>query len=281
MALIFTLVLAGPAAASVTLGLTAPQGAEAAIERWQKLFDAVSEEVGVEVNLFPLGPQEGAEAFFAGHIDFLLANPVQSALIADTMDAIPVASMVHPHGDQFAGVIVVRQDSDIQSLEDLRGRSFAALGDWAAGGYLFQAAHIMSSGLPRPDAFATRQRASNQNALVQMVQSQTVDAAFIRTGIIENLIRSGKLAEGELRVLDAQAMDEADMLRTTRWYPEWFMMASSTLPPELVEQFGAALMAIEADSGPARAARISGFQQPLDVTPVVDAMRQVGVPPYD
>lgn len=267
--------------ADVTVGVVAPQGPEKAQERWKPFTDMLADRLGEPVSLFPVSPQDGTMAFLNGHVDFLLGNPVQSAVIKDTMNAVPVASMVGTSGSQFAGVIAVRADSQIQQISDLRGVSFASLGDWAAGGYLFQAAYIMENGFPRPDEMADRVRGANQDQLVRMVLDGTVDAAFIRTGIIEGLVAAGELEPGALRVIADKKSGPDDLHRTTRWFPQWYMMGQGTISSEMHGAMTGALLELEASDPIAQHARIVGFEAPSDVGPVVEAMQRVGVTPYN
>lgn len=281
LCIVFTLLCGPLAALELKIGITAPQGRDQALARWSALVDLLSEQLGKQVRMFPVSPMDGTRAFFDGHIDLLLGNPVQSAVVADTMRAHTIASMRKPTGEQFAGVIAVAQDSAIQSVSDLRGHRFAALGDWAAGGYLFQADYFILSGLPRPDLFAERIYADNQNQSVQMVLEGKVDAAFIRTGVLENLIERGIIEKNTLRVLDNKALKDDELARTTKWYPEWYLMAQGSMPAELQTEIARIVMGLHEDLPAVRAAKITGFQPPLEIAPVVQAMKRVGVAPYD
>lgn len=121
------------AAADLFIGVTAPRGASPAEARWQAFADYMSAELGQGVQLVPVGAVEGTEVFLGGGIDVLLANPVMAAVTIDMMSGQPMASLVSSTGNTFAGVIVVRAESAVQSVADLRGGTVATLGDWAAG----------------------------------------------------------------------------------------------------------------------------------------------------
>jgi ABC-type phosphate/phosphonate transport system substrate-binding protein len=272
---------AGQSAADIVLGVLAPQGPERALERWQPFADALSEDLGEEVRLFPLNASDGVDAFVGGHMDLLLGNPVQTAVVVDTLGAVPVASMTTRAGAEFAGVIAVAQDGPIATLADLSGRRIATLGDWAAGGFLFQADHLMTAGLPHPAELGERIVRPDQDALVGMVLAGEADAAFIRTGVIEDLVSRGVLAEGQLRVLDEQAVTETDLHRSTRWYPEWFMVAQAGLDPTLRDSLRDVLLGMTGADPALGQARVTGFVAPIDVAPVVAAMKRVGVAPYN
>ena len=277
---IFT-IWAAVASAELRIGVLAPQGIEQAQTRWQGLIDSWATELNMQIDFLPLRASEVPSAMQEGQIDLLLANPVQSALVADQMRARALASMISNRGTEFGGVILVNADSDIQALGDLAGQSFASLSDHAAGGYLYQSAHLMMKGQPRPDMIARRVFGKNQNELVDMLVSGAADAAFVRTGVLESLIAKGTVSAGQLRVLDDKKSGPDDLHRTTSWYPEWFLMAHPNAERALLDRFLVTVLNMNADSDAAKTARVQGFQMPLDLTNVTMAMQIVGVAPYN
>lgn len=274
-------VLATAGHADLRVGVMAPQGEERALARWSAFGEALSDGVGQPIEIVPVTANGGVEAFGAGEIDILLGNPVQTAVVVDTMDAVPLASLVSATGERFAGVIVVAATSEVNTSFDLWGQQVATLGDWAAGGFLFQSAFLMDQGLPHPGDFGERIIASNQRELVAMVLDGRADAAFVRTGIIEAMVSDGSLDADALRVIDDQRSADSEVHRTTPWYPEWFISAQATLSPDVMSQIEAGVMAMGEDSPAIQQAGVAGFIDPLDVSQVVQAMQIVGVSPYN
>ena len=272
---------AAAAQAELRVGILAPQGPEQAEERWAGIIDSLSNTMGMPISFYPVSAQDGAAAFFENHIDVLVGNPVQSAVVVDTMNAQPVASMVSTRGAEFAGVIIVSAQSTITSLKDLSGMRMATLGDWAAGGYLYQSSHLVRNGLAGPDVLGIRVKGRNQNDLVELVKAGAADAAFIRTGVLEGLIAKGAVRAGEFRVLDDQKQSPADLHRTTRWYPEWMVSVQPGLDPAVTAQLRSALMAVDGQSPAAKQAKVRGFQAPLKLRGVIEAMQLLKVAPYN
>ena len=272
---------AAAAQAEMRVGILAPQGPEQAQDRWAGMIDSLSTTMGMPITFHPVSAQDGTTAFFDNHIDVLVGNPVQSAVVVDTMNAQPVASMVSTRGAKFAGVIVVSADSTITTLQDLSGMRIATLGNWAAGGYLYQSSHLVRNGLAGPDDLGIRVKGRNQNDLVELVKAGAADAAFIRTGVLEGLIAKGAVTAGELRVLDDQKQSPDDLHRTTRWYPEWMVSVQPGLDPAIAAKLRSALVAVDGQSPAARQAKVRGFQAPLDLGGVIEAMQVLRVAPYD
>ncbi|MEO1239514.1 MAG: phosphate/phosphite/phosphonate ABC transporter substrate-binding protein [Pseudomonadota bacterium] len=273
--------IAGTAQAEIRIGVLAPQGPEAAVERWQPLMEHLSGELGQPVTMFPVSAQDGTEAFGSGLFDLLLGNPVQTAVVVDTMAAVPLASVERSSGAEFAGVIVARAESGIEALSDLQGRRIGTLGDWAAGGFLFQADYVMQNGLAHPGDLGDRVRFKNQNQIMDSLVAGDIDAAFVRTGILEGWISAGRLSVEDVRVLSPKEGSGPIEWRTTGWFPEWFIVARNGLDARLTGPLAEALIGLEPSGQEATAARITGFREPLDVTDVVTAMQRVGVAPYN
>lgn len=268
-------------ALALQFGVLAPTGSEDARQAWSGLIEYLEDETGLDIELVPLPANAGIDAFALREIDVLLGNPVQSAILSDVMSANLMASVSRPHGDVFGGLIVVRADSDIRSISDLEGTRIATLRHWAAGGFIFQAAYLTSMGFDMETSPGVHIIGVNQVVLVDMVMAGEADAAFIRTGLLERLVREGRIEADDLRVLDEVRYSSIGLTHTTPLYPEWFVVGQRSLDPAVSTELTLALRNLREGHAAAEQAGIVGFIAPLDVTPVVEAMRLIGVPPYD
>lgn len=267
--------------ADIRFGVLAPQGEAQAQARWQMMIGELAQSMGEQIELVPLVASDVAPAMDEGRIDVLLANPVQSAVAADKQGAKPMASMISSRGDRFAGVIIVRSDSDILSLQDLPGHRFASLSDHAAGGYLFQSAHMVMNGIGKPDTIGARLLGKNQNVLVEMLLAGEADVAFVRTGVVEDLTAKGVIPQGAIRVIGDKKASEGGFHRSTKWYPEWFLMAHPKADRQMLDMLLVKILNLDPKSPGAKAAKLKGFQMPLDLSGVTLAMQAVGVAPYN
>lgn len=282
LAALAALVLSAPdARADLRLGVVAPRGEVKALSQWQPFADYLSGEIGEAVELLPVAPGAALDSFSGGDFDALIGNPVHSAVAVETMGAKPVASLVKRAGADFAGVIIARAGSGIETATDLKGKKVISLSTGSAGAYMFQAAHLSAAGLSVPSDFAAHSIGKNQDDLVKLVVRGVFDAAFVRTGVVEAMVAEGAIALEDLVVVDARETEGFGLLHTTRLYPEWFVVAESGLSEDQVTRLHDALVSVPADHPAATAARIQGFVEPRDPSPVVDAMRALRVPPFD
>ncbi|MEL6681922.1 MAG: PhnD/SsuA/transferrin family substrate-binding protein [Pseudomonadota bacterium] len=270
--------LPATALAEIRLGILAPQGAAIAEDRWRAFANRLGAELGEPITIISQGAAAGTESFANREIDFLIGNPVQTAVAVDTMSAITLLSVVSGGRTHFAGVIAVRADSRVQSIADIRETTVATLGDWAAGGYVFQAHHVLRNGVGHINTETRRVKGANQRDLVQKLLSGQADVAFIRTGLIEEMVAEGSLSADSLRVLDQQ---DGNLMRTTSWYPEWFVVAQNHTDPALLVRMKQVLLGFDADDPEMSQARVTKFRDPLNLQPLIVALQDLGVAPYN
>ncbi len=281
LAFLAALVAPSYALAEIRLAVLAPRSSELAREEWQPMATWLSETLEIPVAFTTVSPSEAVPAFSEGNIDVLIGNPVHTAVTVGTLGAVPVASVIRGPRGRFAGVIVARAASPIRTLDDLRGARIATLGDRAAGGFLFQADHLIRAGLGHPSEIGQRVQGENQNELIEMVQTGRADVAFVRTGVLEALEAEGRISPGSLRIIDEQPGEGDEPRRTTAWFPEWYVSVTGTLPLEDRIRLADALLSVAPGAPEAQAAGIRGFERPFDISAVIGAMERVGVAPYD
>ena len=120
----------------------------------------------------------------------------------------------------------------------------------------------------------------NQIELIEMLLRNEIDAAFVRTGVLERLFTDGRLDEQDVRIIEPVLDRRHNFVRTTRVYPEWMVVARGNLQPEEIAVLSRTLYVLPSDSAAAHAAGIEGFIPPLDVAPVIEAMQAAKIPPY-
>lgn len=153
----FVLILAGllsgngfilPAARAqtVTIGVLARQGSQAAEQRWHPLLEQLQQQLPAhQFRLQPLDPNGMERALSRRQLTFLITNPGHyvdmearfglSRIATEQIDSPPKPEQV------VGSVLVIRADrNDIKTLEDLAGKTVAAVSPEAFGGYQIFAA---------------------------------------------------------------------------------------------------------------------------------------------
>jgi phosphonate transport system substrate-binding protein len=186
-------------------------------------------------------------------------------------------------GARTAGAIVVRRDSPIQSLQDLRGKRMIFGPQMAPTGYMAQYDLLLKAGLdPERDlGFSTIPQGSfKHEKLVYGVYLGAFDAAAAPVLDLEIMTREGKIAADDFRIL---AQSEI--------IPYCTFGSAKSADPALVEKFRKALLALTADTtveidGERRkvlaSAWIDGFEalHDKDYDPVREMARRTNMPPY-
>lgn len=256
---------------AVKVGVLAIRSAVAANAQYGPIVEYLQEELDQSFELVPLGQEELFEQAENGEIDFFMANPLSSVQVQRLYDAEFLATLSrNGTGAEFGGLIVVRPDSDIEELEDLRGRSVTCVAfETAAAGCNFQVLHLLEAGIST-DEFGEFTETPSQDNIVLAVLNGAVDAGFIRSGQLERMVRDGTIGSvGELRILDPFD-DDYIHPHTTALYPEWPIAALADTDPALVSSVRDALLGIEEGHEALTNANAAGFVAPEDYGPLSD-----------
>lgn len=272
----------------LSIGVFANRSKDDAMLRWQPLGDYLEHRlVATKVRVLPLSQSEIDVAVRRNELDLLLTNPAHFIRLRQSYPLSGALATLVEEEDGvvtpvLGGVIFVRADhAEPADLQALRGKRIAALSGEHLGGYLAQVSELFRAGLKVPGDVSLLTPSQYHDDIVTAVLSGEADGGFIRTGILESMVAEGRLAWGQVRVLNSQALPGYPFVTSTRLYPEWAVVALPHLKPRLVGQIAASLLSIEPDDRVARAAGIHGFAIPADYLPVEELMRELRVPPFD
>ncbi len=267
--------------AELKLGVLAPRGELKASARWQDFSEYLTKELGEKVTLVPLTPASVVSAANSGKIDLLLSHAPHTVYVEEKLGANVLATLNTKAGPQFAGVIIAKKGSGINSAEDLRGKNVMSLKfKAAAGAYIFQAYHLMQKGIDPHKDFASIKEGKKQDDLVLAVKSGLIDAAFVRTGLLENMQREGKIKMEDFVVVDQRNDPDFSLVHSTALYPEWCVSAVSSAAKADAGKIGNALFKLAPDSAAATKARIKGFIKPVPLTSIKQALKSLRIAPY-
>ena len=268
--------------AAITIGVNAHRGPEYVKNRWTKLGVYLSEELGQEVKIKPLKVSSLILDVRRQKIDFVFANPVQTVRLKKSLQASPLVTLNTKAGSQFAGVIVARNGSELYTSEDLRGKSAMSMRfKVAAGGYIFQTYHLLQRGIDPHKDFSALNQLKSQVKLLEVVKRGVADAAFVRAGLLEKMVKAGKFSMDDFIIIDRQEPnDTVPFVHTTAAYPEWYISAMPSADAVVKDELQAALLALTADNPAAKVAKIRGFVEPLSLEGLETALKALKVPPF-
>lgn len=256
--------------------------------RWQPLIDYLNQTLPQYRFRLDAYTYPELEAVVArGSIDFILTQPSHYVLLTyrNGLSSL-LATLVEKSGAMsqasFGGVIVTRADrADLKDLADLRGQRLATSSMTSLGSYQTQALELMRAGVRLPEDASVLETGQPQDRAIEAVLQGEADAGFVRTGVIEAMVREGRLDPMVIKLIHAQVMPGFPDRLSTRLYPEWPFAAMPRVNPELARRVAATLLAMPHDGPLARSMGIDGFTIPGDYRPIDELLRALRLPPFD
>lgn len=266
------------AADVVKIGVLAKRGSEKALKKWVPMAKYLSEKTGKKVRIQPLKFKEVPIFLKAKKVDFFLVNSSMFSDMKNQFGGKEIASLVNSRRgnalNQFGGVLFVKADSPIQSLADVKGKTFMAVKKSSFGGYQMAKRLLLNNGIDPEKDTRLFKEAGTHDKVVEFVSKGVIEVGTVRTDTLERMAAEGKVDLTELRVLNEQK-DDFPFMRSTQLYPEWPMAAAAGTDAALVAQVKDALLAMSADSAAAKAAKIVGWSEPLDYGTVEDCLKEL------
>lgn len=275
-----TLGFSGVAAAEIVVGVVAPRGALKAMKKWSEFGSYLESQVGDKVTIKPLPPAKLLGE--ADSVDYMLANPTQSVVLTESKGAKELATLSKKNGPQFAGVIVAKKGSGITKAADLKGKKVMSLKfKVAAGAYVFQTYHLSKKGVNPHKDFASFKEGKKQDDLILAVKAGVIDAAFVRSGILEAMAKEGKINMDDFEIVDQRKTKGFKLAHTTVMYPEWYFLKMPKASKSNAQKVASAVLNLKSDSPAAKKAKITGFVKPVSMKNIKLAMKELQVPPYN
>lgn len=203
--LMLSLLVAGVAQAAVEIAIIAPRGAAETSARWGELAKLLSNELKEPVVILPLTAAKIFDSAADGEADFVLSHSVHTVQLLEKVDGQVIATVNGPSGSHFGGVIVSKKGSGITKLDDLRGKKVMSMKFRdSAGAYVFQTYELNKAGIDPHKDFASFTEGAKQDELIMAVKNGTADAAFARTGLLEHMVKEGKIKLDEFEIVSAK-----------------------------------------------------------------------------
>lgn len=273
-----------PSGPTLRIGYMNCNSAEETLQRFAPLTRYLSEQLGVPLEAVPVDTQDFEERFKAGEFTFTHTNSILYIILKHDYDLQLLATEKRGQfGSRTAGAIVVRRDSPIKSLQELRGKRMIFGPQMAPTGYMAQYDLLLKAGLdPERDlGFSTIPQGSfKHEKLIYGVYLGAFDAAAAPVLDLETMTREGKIAADDFRIL---AQSEI--------IPYCTFGAAKTADSALVEKFRQALLGLTPETtveidGERRkvlgSAWVDGFEplQDRDYDPVRAMAKRTNMPPY-
>ncbi|KAI5913436.1 diguanylate cyclase [Thauera sp. 2A1] len=280
-----------PAAAAsgdtdLTIGVVKNHSPDVTLRQMQTLADYLSAGLGdTRVSLRVMDLDEIDAASARHQLDFLLTSPSQYVQLKRRNGLSgALATLVAGEGGKplsaIGGAIVVRADrNDIRTLADLATRRIAAAAPQSLGGYQAQLWALHDAGLPLPNAGQIEFAGLPQDRVVDLVLRGKADAGFVLGGIVEEMVRNGRLEPDALKFINAQALPDYPYTVSTYLYPQAPFVVLPHVSESLSRRVAALLLSMPAQ--PDGSGNHYAFTIPADYAGVEEIMRELRLPPFD
>ena len=179
---------------------------EKSIQLRDTMAEKMSEAIGVPVTTYRATDYSAAvEAMRTGNAQLAYLGPFSYVTARERAGAecLVVQGEVGTKGG-YQSYIVVQADSDIQSLEDLQGKTFAFVDPESTSGNVIPTDEILSAfdDLHTDGKFfSSAMFAGSHQGSLQAVVQGNVDAAAVASSTYENQIEEGLVNEEDLRII--------------------------------------------------------------------------------
>ena len=271
---------------TIKIGVLARRGPEACLREWSPTAEYLSERmVDTSFQIVPLTFQEISSAVEHGRVDFVIANPYVYVELQNLygVSRMTTTKRLTPQGytPLFGGIIFCRTDHrTINVIEDLKGKSFAAVDAASFGGWMVAWRELNRLGIDPFDDFAALTFIGTHDDVVVAVRDGKADAGTVATPVLEQMIAEGKIAPDTFRILNKETQPGFPYALSTRLYPEWPFARLKHTPDELAEKVAIFLLGMPMHSAAAQATGSAGWTVPFDYASVEACMRELRVGIY-
>jgi len=263
------------------VGVLANHGVKQGKLRWQPMMDYLSERVpGANFEVVPLDFDDMSKQMLNHDIQFMITNPGQYFNLSSNFPLSWLATMKSRkhQGTTFAigATIIVRADSSIYTLKDLRGKSIVASDPQALGGYQAAVGLLHKMGYSPEQYFGDlRFLGFPLEPIVYQVRDKTVEAAITPFCTLEEMIDSGLVKKEDFRVIHPTLPKGYDCLVSTQLYPNWSFAAAEMVPTQITQAISQALYDLEPDDEAAISAKTMGWTAPVSQLKVIKLFKEL------
>ena len=279
--------MAGPLSAgeSLTVGVLAFRNEAQTTAQWKPLETYLNATVpAFTFTVKALNLKDLREAISRRQVDLVITQPAEYVrLTHENGLSAPLATLLNSDKGKpvrvLGGTIVARADAaNINSINDLKGKKavFASKENFAA--YQLQAYSLKKANIALGSMVET---GLSQDVSIDAMREGKADVAFVRSGLVETMVREGKLDPSTIKIVNQQAFPGYPFAVSTALHPEWPVVALPHVREETAARVAGALLLLPHNSAIPQQIGIYGFSIPSDYESVRTVMRTMKIPPFD
>lgn len=254
-------------------------------DRFLALNAYLEKETGYKFKFYAVDTVDFEEAYKKENFDFIHTNPVLYIILNESYGLVPmVAEKNGIYGARTMGTIIVRKDSDIKTIKDLKNKKMIFGPTFAPFGYITQLHMLLKNGIdPYKDLKSIYQphHSFQHEKIIYGVWFGAYDAGSAPFLDLEEMDKEGKIKLEE----DFRIIAKSELM------PYCTFSANKNLSNEVIEKVKKALLKINKDTTVAvnnekvnlfRKAKIEGYEeiQDKDYDKMREILKFINFPPY-
>ncbi len=269
----------------LSIGVLAKRGDEKTLERWQPLATYLNRNLeDYHVTIHPFSFTEMQEHVENKLIDFLLVNTVNYVQLENKYGISRIATLTNrgTHGNSynyFGSVLFTTKDSTIKGIDEIKGKSFAAVNKDSFGGWIMAYELLHDSGINIDDI--KLKFYNTHDAVVHAILEGNEEIGSVRSDTLEHMAMEKQIDLDNIRVLHPRDYKDFPYIVSTKLYPEWPFAKLKHVPESVAKELMRALFKMPEDSPEAIESGISGWTVPLDYSSVHEVLKKLQLPPYE
>ena len=286
LAIVFLFTATAFATETYKIGVLAKRGPVKALQQWKSTGDYLNEKIaGKTFEIVPLDFTEVNPAIQNNDVDFFLVNSSMFVTAKVKFGAKEIATMVNSRQGQplksFGGVILTSVDNDeINTMADIKGKTFMAVKKSSFGGWQMAYKELLDAGVDPYSDFAKMEFGGKHDNVALAVQNGAIDAGTVRTDTLERMAAEGVIDMDEFKIINKASHGDFPFVCSTALYPEWPLAKTEQTSDTVAQEVVAALKQLKADDKAAKDAKVVGWVDALDYTPVEDLQKTLKVGAY-
>jgi phosphonate transport system substrate-binding protein len=209
------------------------------VERFEPLAEHLSGRIGVPVRLTVLSRYGGIiDRISSKEVDGAFLGSFTAAEAITRLGMVPIARPVHADGTStYQGYIIVRMDSGIENVHDMKGKSLALVDRATTAGYAYPLAYFRHHGVTdEQDHFGLIEFHGSHDQVIRAVLTGKADIGAAKSTVYDRLRRTDPQITGELRILAA-----------SRHVPSNGLLLSPNVERPLQKRIRTVLLSLERD----------------------------------
>jgi phosphonate transport system substrate-binding protein len=191
-------------AADLTIGLIPEQNVFKQMKRYKPLGAYIEEKTGNKITFTVLSRYGNIiESFHKKRLDGAFWGSFTGAMAIKKLGIKPIARPVNMDGTStYHGYILVRKDSGITNVTDMKGKVIAFVEKATTAGYIYPVSYFKKHGIRNIDSyFKEYYYTGSHDSAIHAVLNKKADIACAKNTVYEMLARDDKRIEAELLII--------------------------------------------------------------------------------